>query len=261
MTTTTHYGFNIVEGTDLVNPLTQLNPNFTSLDTDLYNVSVNAVGTATEVVSGGVHALTRADATRPAFRFTATGDFQTNDTFSVDGVSVTAKTVSGASIPAGAYVTGSDVLGVLNGTDLTLYVSDVKTYTASDIAITGGGSVQDYIDNTTEKVLEAWTPNVGENWQTFIARVRDNSALTTPGNVIITTVDGVSGLLFHQERRTASNNWQYAAHYTTAAGVVLYVIQATSSAAYVRKYNLTTGVIENLSTDAASLLQIYGLNV
>ena len=35
MYTTTNYGFNIVEGTDIVNPLTQLNPNFTALDTDL----------------------------------------------------------------------------------------------------------------------------------------------------------------------------------------------------------------------------------
>lgn len=261
MQTTTHYSFNIVEGTDIVNPLTQLNPNFTSLDTELYDVSVDAVGTATEVVSGGVHALTRADATRPVFRFAATGDFQANDTFSVDGVSVTAKTVSGASIPAGAYVTGSAVIGILNGSLLTLIVSDDKAYTASDITTTGGGSVQDFIDGLTDQTLQTWTPNVGEDWQTFIARVRDNTTLTTPENVIRTTVDGVSGLIFHQERRTASNNWIYTSHYVTAAGCVLYAIIATPSAAYVRKYNLTLSTTENLSAEDAASLQIYGLNV
>ena len=53
MQTTTHYNFNIVEGTDIVNPLTQLNPNFTVLDTELYDVSLETIGNATEVVSGG----------------------------------------------------------------------------------------------------------------------------------------------------------------------------------------------------------------
>lgn len=261
MTTTPHYGFNIVEGTDLVNPLTQLNPNFTSLDTELYGISVDAVGTATEVVSGGVHALTRAGATRPAFRFTATGDFQANDTFSVDGVSVTAKTVSGAAIPAGAYVTGSNVLGVLNGTDLTLYVSDVKTYTASDIAVTGGGSVQDFIDNLGEKNLEVWEPTAGETWESLVARIRDGSTKTIPANVLRTTIDGNSGMIFYQDRRTGSTLWQYNTLYTSGGVAILYSISASSSSAAVRKYNLIAGTVENLSTEAAAQIAIYGLDV
>ena len=59
MQTTTNYGFNIVEGTDIVNPLTQLNPNFTSLDSDLKAVSDNTVDNATCIKTGTVHAVTR----------------------------------------------------------------------------------------------------------------------------------------------------------------------------------------------------------
>lgn len=261
MQTTTHYSFNIVEGTDIVNPLTQLNPNFTSLDTDLYDVSVDAVGTATEVVSGGVHALTRADTTRPVFRFTATGDFQANDTFSVDGVSVTAKTVSGASIPAGAYVTGSAVIGILNGSNLTLIVSDDKTYTASDITTNGGDTVQDFIDNLTERNLEVWEPVTNETWETFIARIRDGSVKTIPANVLRTSIDGISGMIFHQDRRTGSTLWQYNSHYTSGGVVILYSISASPTSVAVRKYNLIAGTVENLTTEVASQVAIYGLDV
>lgn len=261
MQTTTHYNFNIVEGTDIVNPLTQLNPNFTSLDTELYDVSVDAVGTATEVVSGGVHALTRADATRPVFRFTATGDFQANDTFSVDGVSVTAKTVSGAAIPAGAYVTGSVVLAALNGGNLTVYVTDVKAVTADDVSVAGGGSVQDFIDNLGEKNLEVWEPVTNETWESLIARIRDGSVKTIPANVLRTSVDGISGLIFHQDRRTGGTLWQYNSHYCSGGVVILYSISASPTSVAVRKYNLIAGTVENLTTEVATQVAIYGLDV
>lgn len=261
MQTTTHYELNIVEGSDIVNPLTQLNPNFTKLDLELYNVSLETIGNATEVVSGGVHAITRSNATKTTFKFVATGDFMEGNTFTVDGNAVTAKTLSGADVPGGAYVTGSVVIASLNGNKLTVYATDVEEVTAEDVSVSGGGSVQDFIDNIGEKNLEVWEPVTNETWESLIARIRDGSVLTTPGNLLRCAVDGVSGLIFHQERRTSSNNWIYSSHYATASGVVLYAITATPSNAYVRKYNLTSGTVENLSTQTASQIAIYGLDV
>lgn len=261
MQTTNHYGLNIVEGTDIVNPLTQLNPNFTKLDTELYNVSLETIGNATEVVSGGVHAITRADATKTTFKFVATGDFMEGNTFSVDGVAVTAKTVSGADVPGGAYVTGSVVLAALNGTNLTVYVSDVKDVTADDVSVEGGGSVQDFIDNIGEKNLEVWEPTTGETWEGIFTRIRDYSVLTLPSNVLRLAMDGNSGLIFHQDRRTGSNLWQYNSHYCSGGVVILYSISVSSSSVAVRKYNLIAGTVENLTTQAASQVAIYGLDI
>lgn len=261
MQTTTHYGFNIVEGTDIVNPLTQLNPNFTNLDNELYDVSIASIGNATEIVSGGVHAITRADTTKNVFKFIATGDFQANDTFTVDGNAITAKTVSGANIPAGAYVTGSAVIGIMTGAILNLLVSDVKEITASDVTTASGDSVQDFIDNIGEKNLEVWEPVQNETWQSLISRMRDGSVLTLPANVLRTVIDGNSGLIFHQDRRTGSTLWQYNAHYTSGNVAILYSISASQSSVAVRKYNLIAGTVENLTDQPASQIAIYGLDI
>lgn len=261
MQQTTHYGLNIVEGSDVVNPLTQLNPNFTKLDTELYNVSLETIGNATEVVSGGVHAITRSDATKTTFKFVATGDFMEGNTFTVDGNAVTAKTLSGADIPGGAYVTGSVVIATLNGNKLTVYATDVREVTAEDVSVTGGGSVQDFIDNIGEKNLEVWEPVTNETWESLIARMRDGSTKTLPANVLRTNIDGNSGVIFHQDRRTGSTLWQYNAHYTSGSVVILYSISASSSSVAVRKYNLIAGTVENLTTQPASQIAIYGLDV
>ena len=122
-TTTTNYGYNISEGTDLVNPLTDIFPNFTAIDGDLKAVSDTAITTATELKTGTVHALTRADADRDAIRFTATANFTAGETFTVDGVQVTALTTSGEALTTGAYIIGSEVFAILKGTLLTMFVS------------------------------------------------------------------------------------------------------------------------------------------
>ena len=122
-TTTTNYGYNISEGTDLVNPLTDIFPNFTAIDGDLKAVSDTAITTATELKTGTVHALTRADADRDAIRFTATANFTAGETFTVDGVQVTALTTSGEALTPGAYIIGSEVFAILKGTLLTMFVS------------------------------------------------------------------------------------------------------------------------------------------
>lgn len=122
-TTTTNYGYNISEGTDLVNPLTDIFPNFTAIDGDLKSVSNEAITTATELKTGTVHALTRSDADREAIRFTATSNFTAGETFTVDGTQVTALTTSGEALTTGAYIIGSEVFCILKGTLLTMFVS------------------------------------------------------------------------------------------------------------------------------------------
>ena len=123
---TTNYGFNISEGTDLVNPLTDIFPNFEDIDTDLKGVSDSAVGTATELLIGTVHALVRSDSDRNVFTFTATSNFEAGETFTLDGVQVTALTPDGQGLSTGCYIIGSEVLVAVKGTLMTVYVNPSK---------------------------------------------------------------------------------------------------------------------------------------
>lgn len=123
---TTNYGFNISEGTDLVNPLTDIFPNFEDIDTNLKSVSDSAVGTATELLTGTVHALVRSDSDRNVFTFTATSNFEAGETFTLDGVQVTALTPDGQTLSTGCYIIGSEVLVAVKGTLMTVYVNPSK---------------------------------------------------------------------------------------------------------------------------------------
>ena len=124
--TTTYYGLNISEGNDPVNPLVDIFPNFEDLDSDLKDVSDAAVGTATELTTGTVHALTRSDTDRDVFLFVATSNFEAGETFTLDGVQVTALTPDGQPLATGSYVIGSVVLCALQSTLLTVYVNPAK---------------------------------------------------------------------------------------------------------------------------------------
>ena len=123
MYTTTNYGFNIVEGTDMVNPLTQLNPNFTALDSDLKSVSDNTVDGATCIKTGTVHAVTRTNTDANVFRFTATGNWNSGDTMTVDGTLVSVFLPDGSAPGNGCFVINTEVLASVQGTRVTLYVN------------------------------------------------------------------------------------------------------------------------------------------
>lgn len=117
--------FNLIEyeGSDLFNPLSVENVNAQRIDAALKQVQNLGVGLATEVVSGTVHALTRQQPDNKVFYFVATGNWQVGDTVTVDGVQVSCKTPAGVTPPAGAWVINSAILGVLQGTLLTVYVT------------------------------------------------------------------------------------------------------------------------------------------
>lgn len=136
MTNTENFNLNIPEGSDKVNLLTQYNPNFEDIDEQMKTNLDQSVTIATEIKSGTIHALNRKDSDSAMIRFKATSRFDVGDTFTVDGVQVSALLTSGEQLPDGAYIIGSEVLCVLVGTLLTFYISGAVN--AQDSAKLGG---------------------------------------------------------------------------------------------------------------------------
>lgn len=130
MTNTTNYQLKKVEGTDLFNPLTQINPNWDEIDTAMKANQVAGVTNCTHTKSGTLHALVRATAGVPVIRFTATGDFRTGDTFTLDGQSVTVRMPDGSSLPDYAFRINSNMIGVQAGGILTLFTNGAAVDTS-----------------------------------------------------------------------------------------------------------------------------------
>ena len=121
MRKTTNYELNIAEGSDRYNHLTIDNPNYEKIDTTMKENEDSAVQTATELKSGTVHAITRNKPNASMFRFVATSDFTSGETFTVDGQQVTALLPNGATLGTGAYHINANVLCCLVGTNMTVY--------------------------------------------------------------------------------------------------------------------------------------------
>ena len=134
MTNTTYYNLNIVEGSDIVNPLTVDNPNYQIIDETMHDNAVSGVTLATEIANATVHAITRENSECAVIRFIATSEWKAGDTVTVDGVPVTALLPSGETLPDGAYVINANVLCILTGTNLTIYAERKKVENANDIA-------------------------------------------------------------------------------------------------------------------------------
>ena len=116
---TPNFNFMIAEGTDTVNLLTQCYPNFTSLDTILQAIKEAGVTEAVTTKVGTVHNIVRNVADCNVIRWVNTANYASGDTFTVDGTPVTATTMDGQSLPAGAFVINQSCLAILNGTVLT----------------------------------------------------------------------------------------------------------------------------------------------
>ena len=132
MTTTTYYNLNIVEGTDIVNPLIVDNPNYEKIDEAMHDNAIAGVTLATEIANATVHAITRENSECAVIRFIATSEWKAGDTVTVDGVPVTALLPSGETLPNGAYVINANVLCILTGTNLTIYAERKK---AEDLTV------------------------------------------------------------------------------------------------------------------------------
>ncbi len=189
-TRTTNYDLIICEGTDVVNPLTQIFPNFTSLDDILRAIANTGITTATELVTGTVHALTRSDANVSVFRFQATSNFTAGETFTVDGAQVTALDVSGETLRTGAYIIGSMVLCELRDTLLTVYVSgssDAETlegHAANYFATATGLATVDGKANANKLLIDGLTENLNDlTTIVTVTVVTDSSGLAFIGGI------------------------------------------------------------------------------
>ena len=202
---TTNYGFNISEGNDLVNPLTDIFPNFEDIDTDLKDVSNSAVGTATELLTGTVHALVRSDSDRNVFTFTATSNFEAGETFTLDGVQVTALTPDGQTLSTGCYIIGSEVLVTVKGTLMTVYVNSSKALDSDKL----DGHDSSYFATASD--VSGLSDDVGALSQ------KVGSGTLTIGN---DCVDGINQLNNH----LTANNTPFRFGFDSASGKYGYIL-------------------------------------
>lgn len=129
MDTSTYFDLNLVTGSDKVNPLTVDRPNYEKIDDQMHKNQINSVVEATELKSGNVHAITCLTEGAVFFRFTATSDFTTGDTFTFNGTPVSAVLPDGSGLQTGAFKINGTVLCSVIGSLLTVY-----SFTTSDIA-------------------------------------------------------------------------------------------------------------------------------
>lgn len=172
---TPNFNFNLPEGTDLWNYLTQTNPNFSALDTLLKGIQDGTVTTATEVTSGTAHAVTRTLPDANVIRFTATGVWTLGDTMTIDGTPVTVVKPNGTSLQTGDYIIGSEVLGVLRATQFTVYVGGASSIDAEDVdydnTVSGltATDVQAAIDEEAAAIDTINSNLVQNSWDTQIS--------------------------------------------------------------------------------------------
>lgn len=123
MRNTTHYGLNIAEGTDKYNHLTVDNPNYQKIDNQMYANAQAGVPLVTMTLQETTIAITRPSGYEGAnmFRFVSSVNFNQSYTWTVDGTSVTPSMPNGGALPSQAFIIGSMVLCILNGTALTVY--------------------------------------------------------------------------------------------------------------------------------------------
>lgn len=191
MTNTTNYQLTKVEGTDLFNPLTQVNPNWDKIDTAMKANQNGGVSSATHNKSGTLHALVRAVAGVPIIRFTATGDFRTGDTFTVDGQNVTARLPDGTSLPDYAFRINSNIIAIQAGGVLTIVTN------GASVDLDGYMKTSDYVGSgATGKVRAAETAD---------------SATTATSTLNATNLNG-----------------QPASHYATAAALAPMIQNVTA---------------------------------
>ena len=142
-----NYGLKLVEGTDIVNPLVIDAPNYEIIDEEMKKNKDSSITVATELLSGSVHALTRVNEDSAMFRFVATSSYKSGETFTVDGVQVTALLPTGETLPTGAYIIGTNVLCCLTGTLLTIYCTLGGEFTSYNSERLGGKLPNYYATN------------------------------------------------------------------------------------------------------------------
>lgn len=197
---TSNYNMTIAEGTDQVNLLTQSFPNFETIDTALKEVSDSAITSAAETKVGTAHNLVRTSPDRNIIKFTATSNFTTGDTFTVDGVAVTAVTTGGTTLKTGAFLINSNVLCILNGLVLTVLVSEVSV-DASDVNFDNTGT--SILSNNVQDAIEEVNSSIPSGFAaTAITYNNSGSGLTATN-----TQDAIDELANRGAGITATTVW------------------------------------------------------
>lgn len=185
---TTHFNLNLPEGTDIVNPLVQDNPNYTAIDAAMFANKQAVIGTASEVVSGTVHAITRSNPDSDYFRFTATGNWNTGDSMSVDGTNVSVYLSNGSSPANNAYIINTEVLALLSGTRVTLITSS-GSINAAAVSYDNSGSglsatnAQDAIDEIEADLNRGSVSITADGIKTFSELLNDLYLLINPAKI------------------------------------------------------------------------------
>ena len=167
MTNTPNYQLKKVEGGDLFNPLTQINPNWDDIDEAMKANQEASVTNATHNKSGTLHAIVRAVAGVPVLRFTATGDFRTGDTFTVDGQNVTARLPDGTSLPDYAFRINSNIIAIQAGGVLTIVTNgasvDLQGYMETSDYVGSGATGKVHASEVADAATSATSANNATN--------------------------------------------------------------------------------------------------
>lgn len=177
MKSTTNLNLITVEGNDLFNPLTQFNPNWEKLDSTFGQAMTLLVSPASHNKSGNLHAIVEEITSCPTFRFTATGDYRSGDTFTVNGVTVNARMPDGSSLPDYAFRINSNLLAVQAGGVLTIFTNgaaaDVEDFmkTADYVGVSATGVVHraEVADSATNATTATNASALNGNPATYFA--------------------------------------------------------------------------------------------
>ena len=243
---TTHYNLNLPEGADIVNPLVQDNPNYSAIDAAMFANKQAVIGTATEVVSGTVHAITRLNADSDYFKFTATGNWNTGDSMSVDGTTVSVFLSDGTTPITGDYVINTEVLALLSGTRVTLIISGAQTTTLPATAISyDGGDVESTLDILTSKDTISVTADGIATYADCLAALYaliDNTKISNRSYLKIGQT--IAFISYH-----TTNRWLFSRCIVQANTIIeSYDVRPTAGAS--KAYRSTDGTITELSATA-----------
>ena len=193
MTTTSHYGLNIAEGTDNYNHLTTDNPNYQKIDAQMWTNAQAGVPTVTMQLKESTIAITRPSGyvNATTFKFVSTVNYNQSYTWTVDGTSVTPTLPNGGALPQNAFIIGGVVLCILNGTSLTVFsvptvdINNIKIQVLQAVYPVGSIIINELPTNPSETFgFGTWERIQGQ----FIFGADATHALNTTGGVENTTL-------------------------------------------------------------------------
>lgn len=146
---TTNFGLPIALANDLYNHLTIDNAAYQKIDAQMKKNQDAAFSTAAHTKSGNQHVLVRNIKSCPVFYFTATDDYRTGNTITVDGVAMSAKLPTGAGLSEYAWRTNSQVICIVNGANLTVFTSQSASAVAQAVYPVGSVFISVVATNPT----------------------------------------------------------------------------------------------------------------